>query len=1612
MSTTVPTSAESGLSSFLPPVRAWFEETFGWPTPPQSKGWPAIQRGEHTLILAPTGSGKTLAAFLWGIDRLFRELLAQQESSKEHAEDPDGVRIIYISPLKALNNDIHRNLRVPLAGIRRTAKEMGLDYPAIQVAVRSGDTSQRDRQAMVRKPPHILITTPESFYLLLTSPKAREMLRTASMVILDEIHTLAGNKRGVHLSVSLERLEHLVAQGESGPCIQRLGLSATIQPLDEVARFLGGSRWHGDGDARVLQPRPVTLVDAGYRKALDLQVVSVIDDFRNLPGDSIWPSIIPKVLHLIQSHQTTLVFANSRRQAERTADRLNEQWAAEDAGDATGLIEGGVAKGNGMFAVGTGLRAGPISVHHGSIAKEARLELERRLKNGELPALVGTSSLELGIDIGAVDLVVQLQSPKSVAQGLQRVGRSGHLVGQTSTGRIFPTHREDIIEAAVIAGGMLRGDVEPTHTPRHPLDVLAQQIVAMVSVENWPIEELFEVVRRAYAYNDLTWRALQATLEMLSGRYPSQAYRKLRARVSWDRVNNKLSALPGSRMLALTNGGTIPDTGSFGAYLADGKTKLGQLDEEFVFETKIGDTLMLGSQVWRVIDLTDDRVIVADAPGAAPRMPFWRGDFPWRPYELGVKVGAFRREIAERLRALRCEMGFSNLKEIREHRDASPVQALLAWMGETYALDARSAWHTVDYLASQLEHADAISSDRTVVVEVFEDALGDPRMVIHSPFGGRVNGPWALALTGALRERTGVEIEVQTNDDGILLRLLDAEAEFPLDVVTDMTATEARERILRELPDSSVFGAHFRQNAARALLLPGAGPGKRTPFWLQRLRARDLLQVVKHFDDFPIVAETYRDCLQDILDVPHLEEVLTGIQEGRIEVAVIESITPSPVAQSLLWHFISIHMYDLDAPRAEKQLQTLAVNRDLLQDLLKDVALDELLRPEAITAVRDHLQHTAPMSQVRTLEELAVLLQQMGDLSSSEIAQRATLDPANWIARLTGENRVIGLDIPTIHGTALRWVAAEYVPQYVKAFELEVRNQPPLVVGEGPPDTAAARRVILERFLRQSGPIILGDILARYAFPETWLQAELDRLIEARDLVHGRFTPHPDATGPVPETATTAEAEFVDRRTLERIHRRTLGILRKEVQPVTTTVYAEFLARWQHVHPEERLSGREALAAALQQLRAAPLVGPTVERDVLSLRLQHYDPYGLEALCQSGELVWLGAGGVDPRRGRVRFLFRGEGNVYLEPAPEDGEMEGFSGEAQSVYAFLRSEGAVFFNDITEALDLNATKTEAALVELVMAGLATNDSVEALRRMVEEGAPQPSAGETRKPYSSLEAELAQRRADIGFRSNRITRLSSTSRYRSAKQRVRRRLAQQTPSAPAALRRVGRWAPVHRFSILGKAVPQDEITSRQARQLLARYGVVTRLSLAGESGSWDWSRIYRRLQPMEMRGEIRRGYFIQGLPGVQFALPDVVELLRALRDNAEADGRVVVMNACDPANLYGPTQEDGPLTASGEPLAFSRVPSTWLVLHRGMPVLVAGTTGQHLTTVRGADEALIQQALRALLDHLATFERRITVETWDGEPVANTAGAPILETLGFRRSYPTMIWQRVI
>ncbi len=1686
------------LDQFLPATRAWFEETLGVPTPPQAQGWPAIQRGDHTLILAPTGSGKTLTAFLWGIDRLFRVVQAQAEeatnaeatpaetgtSRKKKASVAAQTQLLYISPLKALNNDIERNLRVPLAGIRRVAREQGADLPELTVAVRSGDTSSRERQAMVRKPPHILITTPESLYIMLTSPKARDLFRTVQTVIVDEIHTLAGSKRGVHLAITLERLQAL-----ADASIQRIGLSATIQPLDEVARYLGGAAWQGAGMDRHLVPRPVAIVDGGYRKPLDLRVETVVEDFRNLPGDSIWPSLIPRVTELIAAHKTTLIFTNNRRQAERTADRINEQRAAEARGETTGLLVDGLAKGAGMFGAGTGTVDNPIRAHHGSMSKEVRLALETDLKAGKLPALVGTSSLELGIDIGAVDLVVQIESPKAVAQGLQRVGRAGHLVGQTSKGRIFPTHRENVMEAAAVAGGMLRGEVEPIHTPRNALDVLAQQIVALVSVEEWRVEALYDLIRQAYPYAELTPRVFQATLAMLAGHFPSVAHRQLRPRLVWDRVNNKLAALPGARLQALTSGGTITDRGAFNAYLSDGKTKLGELDEEFVYETRVGDTLILGSQVWRVSDLTDDKVMLIPAPGATPRMPFWRGDFPWRPYELGERVGAFRRTVAERLTVVKSALGLADYRAIMGYRHPTPaltaseegaiaapdvefgqattgsspavgggrersgvaispppslpqrrggidvsltgtrlppqpgegwggvgqegVADLLTWLATDYALDANSAWSVIDYVAGQLDHTGVISSDHTILVELFEDALGEPRMVIQSPFGGKVNGLWGLALASALRERTGVEVELQSNDDGILFRFPDADSEFPLDLVTDLTPDEARERILLELPNSAVFGAQFRQNAARALLLPGAGKGKRTPFWLQRLRAKDLLQVVRNLQDFPIVAETYRDCLEEVMDLPHLLQVLKAIQQGQIRIEVIESLTPSPVAQSLLWDLIAVYMYEWDAPKAERQLQTLAVNRDLLQDLLQDIDLADLLRPEAVAAISDRLQHTAPMSQARSAEELAAFLQEFGDLSSSEIAQRTTVDPAGWIGQLAGAQRILQLPIPTSHGPQERWIDATLLPEYTLAFGLTATQPvstgfglsatdfnrlraPDAKVGPTVDDAATARCAILQRYLRQTGPITEAAILARYAFPPEWLRVELARLVAERQLAHGRFTPN-----------TSATDEYVDRHTLEQMHRRTLTLLRKEVQPVSYAAYADFLARWQHLHSDTRLRGEGALRQLLQQLRGLPVVGRLWERDLLPSRIVDYDSRELATLCQAGELVWVGSGGVDPRRSRIRWLFRGEGSSYLEAPPA--ELTIFSTDAQQLYAFLQSEGAVFQHDIRAALEWTAATTDAALLELAMAGLVTNDSLHALHRLIGgEGA--RAATTPAKIQSTLEAQLAERLGDRAGRGGGAGwsggRRPSQSELQAAKRRVRQRL-ERTEEAFVATPQEGRWALVHRFGVMGKAPTPAEQVAQQARQLLARWGVITHETLANEQGAWDWGLLYPEFQRLEMRGEVRRGYFVEGLPGIQFALPAVVERLR--EDHAD-DETLLLLNATDPANLYGPALPHGPLRFDGAPMAFTRIPSTWLVQQRGLLVLLIEGNGTQITTGQGVDDVIARQGVQRWLDHVTTFERRITIEQWNGEKVIGTAGQRLLEALSFYREYPAMVWTR--
>ncbi|MBI5305741.1 MAG: DEAD/DEAH box helicase [Chloroflexi bacterium] len=1483
------------LEIFSSATREWFRETFGAPTPPQSQGWDSIQRGEHTLILAPTGSGKTLAAFLWGIDELF------QKPGFLKKPGFSGVHLLYVSPLKALNNDIERNLRQPLDGIRATAERLKIDLPTLRVAVRTGDTPQTQRAAMWKHPPHILITTPESLYLMLTSPRAREMFRTTRTVIVDEIHTLCGNKRGVHLALSLERLEHL-ATGR----VQRIGLSATIKPLDEVARFLGGQESVNSEQSAVNeqstvqhptsnhQPRPVTIVDAGYHKPLDLQVVTVVEDFRELPGETVWPSVVPHVLNDIRQHHTTLVFANNRRLAERTADRLNAQLDAEQReeippGSTEALAPGGLPRDRGIFAIGA---EGPIRAHHGSMSKETRRKLEEDLKAGRLPALVGTSSLELGIDIGAVDLVVQLQSPKSVAQGLQRVGRSGHLVGQTSVGRIYATFREDLVEAAAIARGMLDGDVEQTHTPENPLDVLAQQIVAMVACETWDVSALYDRVRGAYPYRNLSRESFYSVLEMLSGKYE-----RVRARISWDRVNGRLAALPGSRLLAITNCGTIADTGAFGVYLPDGKTKVGELDEEFIFETRVGDTFLLGSHTWRVREIADDRIVVEDAAGATPRMPFWNGDYPWRPYELGVRIGKFRREIAEKF------VGATH---------ASPLQEIEKWLRDEYTLDENSIRNLIAHAQRQLDAIGVIASDTTIVVESFQDTIGEPRLVIHSPFGGRVNGAWALALMSALRERAGVQVETQTNDDGILFRF-PSTREPPVDIVQKLTAADARERILRELPNSAVFGAQFRMNAGRALLLPKARGHKRTPFWLQRLKAKDLLALVSRYENFPIIAETYRDCLRDVFDLPHLEEILNQIQNGDIRIVPIETIVPSPVASELLFNFISVYMYEWDAPKAERQMQSLALRRETLDDVLGSDAMRNLLKPEAIAETQSREQHLSPEFRARTAEELALILHELGDLTEDEIIARSAGDASAWINQLAEQGRIARV---TIRNES-RWTPVELIHEYQS------------------PD----HEKILRRLLTNSAALTRRDILNRYAFPETWLDETLARLVAAREIAQ-------------------MGDEFCDRRNLEQIHRRTLTLLRKEIQPVSLYAYADFLTRWQHC--DARLSGAPGLRRVMEQLRGIASSREVWEHAALPARLTDFDPADLDALCRSGDLVWVA------QKSSVRFFLRGEGGLFINAA----DISALSEPAQRVYEFLKAEGASFTTDLENALGVK--DGSRAFGELVAAGLITNDSLDALQLAQRINPP----GVARSAdTSALAAELATRLADV-------PRPLTHSRYRDAKRRVAKRLREQLPIVNVE----GRWSIVHRATILGQPLNDEARAAKLAQVLLWRYGIVTRDCIEHEEIQTAWALLYLHLQRMELRGEVRRGYFVEGLAGAQFALPDAVEKLRGASQTPS--DALIVLNATDPGNVFGAPR-------------LTRVPSTDLVLWRGQPVIIAENNGEAINTTSEIEPSVIARAVGVYLARVGA-SRRMLVKQWNQADILTSPGEPILKSLGFYRT----------
>ena len=1244
--------AADPLASFTPQVRDWFTRSFERPTAAQEKAWPAIAAGRNVLVSAPTGSGKTLAAFMWGLDRLVAEPV-----------DPRRTRLVYVSPLKALSYDVEKNLRAPLKGI-------GGD---VSVAIRTGDTPQRERQAMLRNPPDVLITTPESLYLMLTS-RAREFLVDVEAVIVDEIHAVARTKRGAHMALTLERLEHL-----AGRPLQRIGLSATQRPLEEVGRFLVGAG------------RDCEIVDAGIRKPLDLKIHVPVESMRepdagpselgHLAGGeatqrSIWPAIYPELLELIRQHRSTIVFVNSRRGAERLAVRLNE-LAGEDGESAEREERSPIDDRASTAPTDQREERSPIDdrastaptaiarAHHGSLAREERLVVEDLLKSGELPCLVATSSLELGIDMGAVDLVIQVESPKSVTAGLQRIGRAGHGVGEVSRGRIFPKFRADLLECAVVVKRMRDGDIEPTVVPRNPLDVLSQQVVAMVAAgDDWRVPELHGLVRHAYPFAELSRELLDSVLDMLDGRYPSEEFAELRPRIVWDRVEDTIRARRGARQLAVTNAGTIPDRGLYGVHLPDGR-RVGELDEEMVYEARPGQTFLLGASTWRIEEITRDRVIVTPAPGAPGAVPFWKGEGIGRPKELGEAIGAFSREAVDR----------------------EPAE-----LAAEYDLDERAALNLSSFLREQRDATRVVPSDRTVVVERFRDEIGDWRLCVLSPFGGRVHAAWALALSARIRDDFGLESDAIWSDDGIIVHLPDAD-EPPSSELVMVEPDALEELVVRELSGSALFGARFRENAARALLLPRAYPGKRTPLWQQRLKAQSLLEVAKRYGQFPIVLETYRECLRDVLDLPGLQELLRGLHTRELSLVEAETQRASPFASSLLFDYVATYMYEGDTPNAERRAAALALDRDLLRELLGQEELRELIDPAALDEVEADLQRLSERTRAANSDGLHDVLRALGDLTVDEAQARCleAVSAKRMLGELERQRRAARMRI----GGEERWIASEDAGVYRDALGAVPPGGLPDAFLEEVEEPLAR---LARRYARTHGPFTTAEVAGRYGVDPGPVLRELEA---SGRLIRGELRPG------------GSEREWCDADVLRRLRRASLASLRREVEPAEQRALARFLPAWQGVDSAPASgAGVDRLRELLVPLQGLALAPKVWERDVLPRRAGSYSPAWLDQLCAGGELVWVGAGSLGRSSGRVALYFRDDAR-WLGPPNFKGDPP-----AEPLHAAIRARlagGAAFWTDLLADLsDAEPVELQEALWDLVWAGEVTNDAFAPLR----------------------------------------------------------------------------------------------------------------------------------------------------------------------------------------------------------------------------------------------------------------------------------------------------------
>jgi ATP-dependent Lhr-like helicase len=1665
--------APDPFASFHPVTARWFREVFEEPTAPQRQGWPVIARGESTLILAPTGTGKTLTAFLWCLDRLMLQ----------HRPDPEGVptdrpssvergpgcRIVYISPLKALAVDVERNLRSPLAGIANMARRMGVPVHDPEISIRTGDTSQKERARFRKTPAEILITTPESLYLLLTS-QSSESLRTVDTVIIDEIHALVPTKRGAHLALSLERLEAVTKKP-----IQRIGLSATQRPLEEVARFLGGvdipattagnqienregmiglrvsategaggfsprntatakpgalapeenavdslasetESWSADiVETSNIRYRPVTIVNASAPKQLKLRIEVPVEDMARLgqqeeipsgPASqppkrvSIWNAIHPRLLEIIRERTSTILFVNSRQVAERLAGALNE-LAGEDI----------------------------VRAHHGSLAAPQRLIIEEQLKAGKLKGLCATSTLELGIDMGAVDLVIQIESPPSVASGMQRIGRAGHSVGAVSEGIIFPKYRADLVACAAVTRAMHELHIESTRFPRNPLDVLCQQIVAIVAhppnlpppekarkpviktktvsaarsslfaefaqaeeeseaaavaeFESGPefsVDELYRIVRSAAPFGALTRNSFEGVLDLLSGRYPSDEFAELRPRLTWDRIRNVVTARQGAIRLAILNAGTIPDRGLYGVFLthSEGKSvRVGELDEEMIFESRVGETFILGATTWRIDEITHDKVLVSPAPGEPGKMPFWKGDGPGRPLEFGRRIGAMVRE----LRAL-------------------PTPAALTRLVTEHDLDPGAAENLMRFLADQAEATGVVSDDRNIVIERSRDELGDWRVCVLTPFGSRIHIPWAMAVTARIRAAGGPDVETLWGDDGFVLRFPDSD-EAPSSDWFMVESNEVMDLVLRQLGATALFAGRFREAAGRALLLPRRRADGRAPLWQQRKRAYDLLSVASRYPAFPLLLEAYRECLRDVFDMPALIETLRSIEQRQLRVHVVDTRTPSPFASSLLFSYVANFLYEGDAPLAERRAQALTIDQDQLRELLGDADLRELLDADAMAEIEEQQQCLIDPFRARSADGLHDLLLRLGDLTLAEFSLRVVdASVLESIPKLIRTRRLLEVRV----AGEKRFIAIEDSARYRDGLGIPLPPGIPTALLE---PVAQPVLELVRRYARTHGPFTVDEAAHRFALDHAHVEQTLKLLAIEGRVVEGGFRPN------------GIHQEWCDAEILRIIRRKSLARLRKEVEPVEQQTLARFLTHWQGLLTPRR--GMDALLDTIENLQGAPLPASLIETSILPARIANYNSgdlsRDLDTLIAAGEVSWAGVEPLGERDGRVALYLADKMPLLAIPRPN---AEPLSERENLLLNSLRGSGASFFTQLHESVGGGYPgESLDALWSLVWRGFVTNDSLHALRAYI--ARPESSRG-NRKQHGSGNGAFRSRRTVPATAQGRWSLINSLAIDRSVSASIK--IASQGRGAEGA----GGFSPLKPVATRSGALAPEgnlptstESTHALALQLLNRYGILLRECAATENIPGGFSSIYPVLKALEESGRIRRGYFVAGLGATQFALPAAVDLIRSLRNapTIPDSGKMefVLLAATDPANPYGSTLKWPDLPAEAEdtesaPRQLTRAAYAQVVLCAGRLVAWLRRGNPNLLVFLPADEperTHIADGLAGFLadlgqtrlqqDQSGSHHSGYLISTINGLPVAVHPLAPALHDAGF-------------